>query len=158
MFHISCTKLYFKYGEGMLGYCAIPLYPNSIYIIVLNVLHSARRKLSMKLQPHLPAPLSSCLPPLPHAFLPFLMPSSPSSCLPPLPHAFLPFLMPSFPSPLLSFSPPSFLSPFPCTSLFIILPPSPPIPPYSPLYIALSLTHFHFFPLSYGQHSIIYDT
>src|SRR5258706_10792623 len=96
MFHISCTKLYVKYGEGMLGYCPIPLYPNSIYIIVLNVLHSARRKLSMKLQPHFPAPpLSSCLPPFPHAFLPFLMPSSLSSCLPPFPHAFLPFLMPS---------------------------------------------------------------
>src|SRR6266481_3800842 len=121
-FHISCTKLYVKYGEGMLGYCPIPLYPNSIYIIVLNVLHSARRKLSMKLQPHLPAPP------------PFLMPSPPLSCPP---------------------SSPFLLPPFPCTSLFIIL---PPIPLYSPLYIALSLTHFHFFPLSYGQHSIIYDT
>src|SRR5260221_13816883 len=90
-------------------------------MIVLNVLHSARRKLSMKLQPHLPVP--------------------------PFPHAFLPFLMPSFPSPLLSFhfAPPSFLSPFPalpfpcppppsvfhlpidsyciCISLFIIPPP-----------------------------------
>src|SRR5258708_40342789 len=70
----------------MLGYCPIPLYPNSIYMIVLNfVLHSARRKLSMKLEPHLPAP-------------PFLMPSSPSSCLlslcPP----------PSLPSPSLSLS------------------------------------------------------
>src|SRR5258708_4839863 len=92
MFHISCTKLYVKYGEGMLGYCPIHLYPNSIYIIVLNVLHSARRKLSMKLQPHLPAP-------------PFLVPSSPSSCPP--------FPLLSFP-----FTPPSFLSPFPCTSLF----------------------------------------
>src|SRR5258708_2116401 len=76
----------------MLGYCPIPLYPNSIYMIVLNVLHSARRKLSMKSQPHLPVqcdcsplPLSSCLPPLPHAPPPF---------------------------PLLSFCPPSFLSPF----------------------------------------------
>src|SRR5258706_7938765 len=107
MFHISCTKLYIKYGEGMLGYCPIPLYPNSIYMIVLNVLHSARRKLSMKLQPHLPVP--------------------------PFPHAFLPFLIPSFP-----FTPPSFLSPFPCTSLFIILPPSPP----SPL-TALSILPFH---------------
>jgi len=38
MFHISCTKLYVKYGEGMLGYCPIPLYPNSIYMIALNVL------------------------------------------------------------------------------------------------------------------------
>src|SRR5258705_8347044 len=38
----------------MLGYCPIPLYPNSIYMIVLNVLHSPRRKLRMKLQPHLP--------------------------------------------------------------------------------------------------------
>src|SRR5258708_3179460 len=46
----------------------------------------------------MPSSPSSCLPPLPHAFLPFLMPSSPSSCLPPLPHAFLPFLMPSSPS------------------------------------------------------------
>src|SRR5258708_39039911 len=51
---------------------------NSIYMIVLNVLHSARRKLSMKLQPQLPVP--------------------------PFPHAFLPFLMPSFPSPLLQWS------------------------------------------------------
>src|SRR5260221_1596723 len=73
LFHISCTKLYVKYGEGMLGYCPIPLYPNSIYMIVLNVLHSPRRKLSMKLQPHLPVqcdcsppPLSSSLPSLPH--------------------------------------------------------------------------------------------
>src|SRR5260370_4129778 len=24
MFHISCTKLHIKYGEGMLGYCPIP--------------------------------------------------------------------------------------------------------------------------------------
>src|SRR5260370_5255917 len=53
-FQISCTKQYVKYGEGMLGYCPIPLYPNSIYMIVLNVLHSPRRKLRMKLQPHLP--------------------------------------------------------------------------------------------------------
>src|SRR6266446_3797282 len=75
MFHISCTKLYVKYGEGMLGYCPIPLYPNSIYIIVLNVLHSARRKLSMKLQPHLPVQCD-CSPPFPHPFLPFLMPPS----------------------------------------------------------------------------------
>src|SRR5260221_5863139 len=89
MFHISCTKLYIKYGEGMLGYCPIPLYPNSIYMIVLNVLHSARRKLSMKLQPHLPVP--------------------------PFPHAFLPFLIPSFP-----FSPSFFPIPFPpISSLFI---------------------------------------
>src|SRR6266446_5362171 len=29
-----------KKGEGMLGYSPIPLYPNSIYMIVLNVLHS----------------------------------------------------------------------------------------------------------------------
>src|SRR5258708_22663346 len=74
-FHISCTKLYVKYeyGEGMLGYCPIPLYPNSIYMIVLNVLHSPRRKLRMKLQPHLPVqcdcsppPLFSSLPSLPY--------------------------------------------------------------------------------------------
>src|SRR5258708_39862843 len=97
-------------------------------MIVLNVLHSARRKLSMKFHPYLPVP--------------------------PFPHAFLPFLMPSFPSPLLSFpfAPPSLH--FPVYYTFSL----PPIPPYSPLYIALSLTHFHFFPLSYGQHSIIYDT
>src|SRR5258707_10355229 len=92
MFHISCTKLYVKYGEGMLGYCPIPLYPNSIYIIVLNVLHSARRKLSMKLQPS---------PPFPHSFLPFL-PSPP-----PLPPPFLssppPFLFPFFSPPLFLF-------------------------------------------------------
>src|SRR5258708_35587970 len=95
----------------MLGYCPIPLYPNSIDMIVLNfVLHSARRKLSMKLEPHLPAPLSSCLPPLPHASFPFA--------------PFLPFPLPCTPPP----------SVFPmdclpidsyciCTSLFIILPP-----------------------------------
>src|SRR5260370_39887070 len=85
----------------MLGYCPIPLYPNSIYMIVLNVLHSARRKLSMELQPHLPAqcdcsppPLSSCLPPLPHA--PLLSLSSPF-LLPPLPSS-----PPSLPSPFLA--------------------------------------------------------
>src|SRR5260221_5236203 len=78
MFHISCTKLYVKYGGGMLGYCPIPLYPNSMYIIVLNVLHSARRKLSMKLQPHLPGP------PLPSTLLPLAPPPSPSPS-PPLP-------------------------------------------------------------------------
>src|SRR5258705_9155596 len=97
MFHISCTKLYVKYGEGMLGYCPIPLYPNSIYIIVLNVLHSARRKLSMKLQPHLPAP-------------------------PPFPPSFLPLPLPPLPPPLPSFSPPFFLSSF----LFSFLSPPPP--------------------------------
>src|SRR5260221_7429388 len=75
-FHISCTKLYAKYEEGMLGYYPIPLYPNSIYMIVLNVLHSPRRKLSMKLQPHLPVQCD-CSP-----FPPFLMASSPSSCPP----------------------------------------------------------------------------
>src|SRR5258705_1026622 len=91
MFHISCTKLYIKYGEGMLGYCPIPLYPNSIYMIVLNVLHSARRKLSMKLQPHL---LVQCdCSPFPH----FLFPSSPSSSPPSSPS---PLLFP----PLLPFS------------------------------------------------------
>src|SRR5258708_15566038 len=101
MFHISCTKLYVKYGEGMLGYCPIPLYPNSIYIIVLNVLHSARRKLSMKLQPHLPAPP------------PFLFPSSPSS--------FLPFSLFSFPFTAFSLF-------FPVVSSFFLSPP-PPTPP-----------------------------
>src|SRR5258708_3175016 len=59
-------------------------------MIVLNVLHSAKRKLSMKLQPQLPVP------PFPHAFLPFL-------------------LLPSFPSPLLYFFPPFPALPFPCT-------------------------------------------
>src|SRR5258707_951955 len=82
-------------------------------MIVLNVLHSARRKLSMKLQPHLPVP------PFPHAFFPFLMPSFPS---PPLSFLFTPpssFIssLPTTPStiPLLSFpfSHPSFPSPFP---------------------------------------------
>src|SRR5258707_11963569 len=43
MFHISCIL-----NMG------IPLHPNSLYMIVLNMLHSARRKLSMKVQPHLP--------------------------------------------------------------------------------------------------------
>src|SRR5260221_2908633 len=85
MFHISCTKLYVKYGEGMLGYCPIPLYPNSIYIIVLNVLHSARRKLSMKLQPHLPAPPPPPhSPPSSHLLSPSsspLSPSPPSPCI-----------------------------------------------------------------------------
>src|SRR5258708_26295443 len=88
-FHISCTKLYVKYGEGMLGYCPIPLYPNSIYMIVLNVLHSPRRKLSMKLQPHLPVqcdcsppPLSSSLPSLPHSPLPSLSLPLPPISLP----------------------------------------------------------------------------
>src|SRR6266446_3052205 len=97
MFHISCTKLYVKYGEGMLGYCPIPLYPNSIYMIVLNVLHSPRRKLSMKLQPHLPVQCD-CSPPPPFLALPlplsFLWIASlliliayalPSSYLPPSP-------------------------------------------------------------------------
>src|SRR5258708_5738972 len=78
------------------------------------------------------------------------------------------------PLPLLSspFPPPSFLSPIPsllfpctpppsvfpmdclpidsyciCTSLII----SPPIPPYGPLYIALSLTHFHSCILNMGR-------
>src|SRR5258708_563899 len=95
------------------------------------------------------SPPSSCLPPLPHAFLPFLMPSSPSSCLPPLPHAFLPFLMPSSPSsclpplphPFLPFllpsSPSSSLPPLPPAFLPLLLPfpPSsslPPLPPSSP--------------------------
>src|SRR5258707_6615402 len=70
-FHISCTKLYVKYVEGMLGYCPIPLYPNSIYMIVLNVLHSPRRKLSMKLQPHLPVQCD-CSPSPPSSSFPFL--------------------------------------------------------------------------------------
>src|SRR5258707_15696678 len=127
-FDIRCTKLYVKYGEGMLCYCSIPIYPHSIYMISLNLLHSPRRKLSMKLQPHLPVQCDCSPPPL-------------SSSLPSLPHA--PLLSLSFP-----FSPPSFLSPFPslplsctpppsvfpmdclpidciCTSLFIIPPPSP---------------------------------
>src|SRR5260370_2703909 len=108
LFQISCTKLYFNYVEGILGYFPIQLYPNSIYMIVLNVLHSPRRKLSMKLQPHLPVqcdcsppPLSSSLPSLPHSaplslpllfislFLPLPLP------LPPYPSASSP---PHFPT------------------------------------------------------------
>src|SRR5258708_12959028 len=80
----------------------------------------------MKLEPHLPAPLSSCLPPLPHASFPFSPP-------------FLPFPLPCTPPP----------SVFPmdclpidsyciCTSLFIF----PPPPPLTPLYISLFLSHF----------------
>src|SRR5260221_476660 len=104
-FHISCTKLYVKYGEGMLGYCPIPLYPNSIYMIVLNVLHSARRKLSMKLQPHLPVqnltqcqgpPLHNPFPPLSPYLLPFLLtpppPPSPLTALSILPFHSLTFI------------------------------------------------------------------
>src|SRR5260221_14570794 len=78
-FHISCTKLYVKYeyGEGMLGYCPIPLYPNSIYMIVLNVLHSPRRKLRMKLQPHLPVQCDcSPFPSSPSLLLSFYPPPS----------------------------------------------------------------------------------
>src|SRR5258707_10722562 len=105
----------------------------------------------------MPSSPSSCPPPLPHALLPFLMPSSPSSCPPPLPHALLPFLMPSSPSSC----PPFPLLSFPFTPLSLHFPvyhtsSLPPIPPYHPLFIPLSLTHFHFFPLSYGHHSIIY--
>src|SRR5258708_8683772 len=104
----------------MLSYSPIPLYTNSIYMIVLNVLHSARRKLSMKLQSHLPAP------PFPHAFLPFLMPPSfPSS----------PFLFPPPPSPPPPPPPPSPPPPppppFPPPSLPPPLPP-PPLPPSLP--------------------------
>src|SRR5260370_23288124 len=109
----------------MLGYCPIPLYPNSIYMIVLNVLHSARRKLSMKLQPHLPVqcdcsppPLSSCLPPLPHA--PLLSLSSPF-LLPPLPFPPLSFPSPS-PSFFSLFPPYFFLFPLPFP-FFLLLPP-----------------------------------
>src|SRR5258705_3843265 len=93
----------------MLGYCPIPLYPNSIYMIVLNVLHSPRRKLRMKLQPHLPVqcdcsppPLSSSLPSLPH----------PPPPLPPYPSP-LPSIHFSLSYPALSL-PPSSL---PCPSL-----------------------------------------
>src|SRR5260221_14087822 len=98
-FHISCTKLYAKYEEGMLGYYPIPLYPNSIYMIVLNVLHSPRRKLSMKLQPHLPVQCDCSLSP------PF--PSSPFSFLP-LPSF---FFFSSFFLLSPSSSPPLFLFP-----------------------------------------------
>src|SRR5258707_11928918 len=98
-------------------------------MIVLNVLHSARRKLSMKLQPHLPVQCD-CSPP-------FLTPSSPSSCPPPFPLLSSPFTPPSFlsPFPALPFSctpPPSVFamdclpidSYWICTCLFIIPPPS----------------------------------
>src|SRR5258708_1817719 len=79
---------------------------------------------------------------------------------------------PSFPSPLLSFYPPFLPLPLPslpfpctpspsvfpmdclpidsyciCTSLII----SHPIPPYVPLYISLSLTHFHSCILNMGR-------
>src|SRR5258708_31617932 len=83
----------------MLWYWRTRLYPNSIYMIVINVLDSARRKLSMKLQPHLPVQCD-CSPPFPHPFLPFLMPPSFPS----------PFLLPPLPS-----SPPSL--PSPCLAL-----------------------------------------
>src|SRR5258706_9024829 len=92
-FHISCTKLYVKYGEGMLGYCPIPLYPNSIYMIVLNVL-----------QPHLVVqcnynPSHSFVSSLLSSFPPPPLFSSPSPCPP------SPFLLTSLciilpPSPL----------------------------------------------------------
>src|SRR5258705_2867270 len=68
MFHISCTKLYVKYGEGMLGYCPIPLYPNSIYMIVLNVLEG-NSALNYKAAPP------------PRQFLPLLIVSPPCSPL-----------------------------------------------------------------------------
>src|SRR5258708_12885604 len=91
-FHISCTKLYVKYGEGMLGYCPIPLYPNSIYMIVLNVLHTPRRKLSMNLQPHFPVPCfftPQFPPPPPPPHLPSTPPPPPPSPSPLAP----PFLL-----------------------------------------------------------------
>src|SRR5260221_14399632 len=80
-------------------------------MIVLNVLHNARRKSRMKLQPHLPVQCDCSPPPL-------------SSSLPSLPHA--PLLSLSFP-----FTPPSFLSPFP--SLPFSCPPPPFFSPPSPL-------------------------
>src|SRR5260221_303171 len=75
MFHISCTKLYVKYRDAMLRYFHIPLYPKSIYMIVSNMINVARKNLTIKAHPiyshcH-PPPLSSCLPPLPHAHPPF---------------------------------------------------------------------------------------
>src|SRR5258708_30245147 len=106
-------------------------------MIGLMVLYGGRRKLSMKGQPHLPVQCEC--PPFPPLSL-----SSPL-LLPP----FLPFPLPSPPS----------VFPMDClpidsycifTSLFII---SPPISPYSPLYITLSLTHFHSCILHIGRES-----
>src|SRR5258708_13508086 len=113
-------------------------------MIVPNMFHCTRRKLSIKVQPV----YCDCSP-----FPPFLMPSSPSSCPPSFPS---PLLLPPFlPFPLHCPPPPSV---FPmdylpidsyciCTSLII----SPPIPPYGPLYITLSLTHFHSCILNMGR-------
>src|SRR5258707_936398 len=74
---------------------------------------------------------------------------------PPSPPLFLLLSAPSLPFPLPCTPPPSV---FPmdclpidsyciCTSLII----SPPIPPYGPLYITLSLTHFHSCILNMGR-------
>src|SRR5260221_6294848 len=85
-------------------------------MIVLNVLHSPRRKSRMKLQPHLPVQCDCSPPPL-------------SSSLPPLPHA-----------PLLSLSSP-FLLPLPCPPLSLHSPSlylSYGFPPYCFLF------HMHF--------------
>src|SRR6266446_3459246 len=94
---------------------------------------------------------------------PFLMPSSPSSCSPPFPLLSFPFTPPSLPSPFLALPLPlSFLwisslliliaYALPCLSFLL----PPPHLPLQPSLYTLSLTHFHFSPLSYGQHSIIH--
>src|SRR5260221_5870363 len=132
----------------MLGYCPLPLYPNSKYMSVLNAFHSARRKISMKLQAHFPVhcdcsptPLSSCLPPLPHA--PLLSLSSPF-LLPPLP---CPPLSLHSPSLYLSYGLPPycflFLMPFP---FFLTSP--PPLLLFSSFFFLWNVLYFAFcFPL-----------
>src|SRR5258707_2096997 len=119
-FDIRCTKLYVKYGEGMLCYCSIPIYPNSIYMIVLNVLHSPRRKLSMKLQPHLPVQCDCT--PTPRSSLLSSHPISPRS--PPCRRSFLFRSLSTSPPPPHHCSPllPSSRLPLRFYSLF---PPSP---------------------------------
>src|SRR5258705_12252715 len=83
-FHISCTKLYVKYGEGMLGYCPIPFYPNSIFMIVLNLLFDNLERhytvhcysnsfLPFFFLPPSLLPLLSSSPPLPSPPPPFLL-------------------------------------------------------------------------------------
>src|SRR5258705_2939367 len=109
-------------------------------MIALNVLHCARMKLSMNLKPHLPVPsdctpppLSSCLPPLPHA--PLLSLSSPF-LLPPPPHP-----PPFFPTP-----PPSPSPRLPPPLSFLSLPFFPfmlsPTPPSHTLSFSFLTSHF----------------
>src|SRR5258707_10564534 len=108
-----------------------------------NLLLSGSCMMTMKVQPGLlvkcdTSPFACCL-----------MSSSSPSCSSSFPPP--PFLAPFLPFPLPCTPPPSV---FPmdclpidsyciCTSLIIFL----PLPPYGPLYITLSLTHFHFFVL-----------